>query len=127
LGVCSLTEEVIDIVSEFVAESSYQSEEDEDAVLHELFVLIRRGRLSNKFQVAMGASGIGPAAGESGRGFTLLARIVRQYINDVEPGVENRRGRFFELWEQYRVAVMALIQLTGLYDYSEWCARPLLD
>jgi len=105
-----------------VAGSSFQTE-DKETILHELFSLIRRGKLSNKFQVATGASGIGPAAGAAGRGFTVLALIVRHFVeidDDVEAEVEmDRRSRFFELWGKCRVAVMAIIQLTCLFDYRE--------
>jgi len=122
MALISLTEEVIGIVSEFVAGSSFQTE-DKETILHELFSLIRRGKLSNKFQVATGASGIGPAAGAAGRGFTVLALIVRHFVeidDDVEAEVEmDRRSRFFELWGKCRVAVMAIIQLTCLFDYRE--------
>ena len=122
MALISLTEEVIGIVSEFVAGSSFQTE-DKGTILHELFSLIRRGKLSNKFQVATGASGIGPAAGAAGRGFTVLALIVRHFVeidDVVDAEVEmDRRSRFFELWGKCRVAVMAIIQLTCLFDYRE--------
>jgi len=126
LGVSSLIEEVINIINEVVAGSSYQAE-DQEEILHEWCIMMRRGKLSNKFQVATVASGIGPAAGVAGRGFTLLALIMRHYVelqDVVEGEARIRTGRFFELWAKCRVNAMAIIQLTGQFDYrkSSRCA-----